>query len=774
VYTGETEALKSLGIVMTEANLKQYAMSKGIKKSITDMSQAEKVQLRYAYVMSVTADAQGDFERTGGGAANQSRMFKEQLKQLGASIGTAILPAVTDLIKSVNEILKGFQNLSPETKKTIVTIGLVAAAIGPLLMVTGKLTTAAGNIAGAFAKASKALAGGKGFVGTLKAFLSPAGLVVAAVVAITAAITALVIAISNTELAKLSADVKKLSDDIKTSKEEFDEQNKSIETNTKLAGKLTDELYALNAKEKKSNTEKARMGTLVRQLNEMYPDLNLLINKETGLLDKNEKAVRDVIAAKEEQLKFEAYEKRMKDLMEKRITAEENYAKAVEQLTGKKKDATQADIDHAIEINKNTAFGQAAIDTYKETITTLGDLDESLGLTRGEWEKMAGTVVTSNDEIIESNDDAIESNAELQEKILALTETEETHAKRSIEAGKKTIDELRANADERKKLIQDNLDQMGTATDEGIKKIELSGDQWKKNLDKQTEDYTKWISNMNTLAPKIPAKMLEELRLMGPQYSGLIAGLAEKTPEDLQPIVDSWKAHGAAAVNALSIGLNTSGTGGGGGGKSGHHSGLSGVMGGAISGVKNVISEESKTGSGTYKTAKGLGTSLMSGLQSGIYAQLNTVIRNVRKAIEQIMSAIRSVIKPGSPSKVTTVYGKSIPDGLTVGIAARAKNAIQEARSLASGLTGAFSSIGTARIPTPSYAAAGLSSSMSDSPRHSGIQDAITKALSSAPSGGKIDVHLHLDSKEIAHELVDPISQLQAAKTTAYNRGRGY
>ena len=56
---------------MTEVNLKQFAMEQGIKKNLDQMTQSEKVLLRYQYVMKNTANAQGDFERTGGGAANQ-------------------------------------------------------------------------------------------------------------------------------------------------------------------------------------------------------------------------------------------------------------------------------------------------------------------------------------------------------------------------------------------------------------------------------------------------------------------------------------------------------------------------------------------------------------------------------------------------------------------------------------------------------------------------------------------------------------------------------
>lgn len=141
IFTGETESLKKLGIVMTEANLQAYAFSQGINKQVKDMSQAEKVGLRYNYILSVTKNSQGDFARTGGGAANQMRIFQESLKQVGQQLGAVILPAFTRLITFVNGAIKSFSGLSDGTKTTIVAIAGIAAAIGPLLTVTGSLLT---------------------------------------------------------------------------------------------------------------------------------------------------------------------------------------------------------------------------------------------------------------------------------------------------------------------------------------------------------------------------------------------------------------------------------------------------------------------------------------------------------------------------------------------------------------------------------------------------------------------------------------------------------
>ena len=146
IFTGETESLKNLGVVMTEANLKQFAMSKGIRKNIKDMTEQEKIQLRYNYVMEKTKNAHGDFARTGGGASNQMRMFQENLKELGVTFGQYILPYFTKAIIKLNSMLVSFNKLSPGVKKTILVFGAILAVIGPIITAIGGLIAAINGI----------------------------------------------------------------------------------------------------------------------------------------------------------------------------------------------------------------------------------------------------------------------------------------------------------------------------------------------------------------------------------------------------------------------------------------------------------------------------------------------------------------------------------------------------------------------------------------------------------------------------------------------------
>lgn len=135
IYTGETESLKQLGIVMTQANLNEFAMQQGIGKTIDKMTQAEQVQLRYAYVMDKTKNAQGDFANTSDGAANSMRVASEAIKEAGASIGVMLSPIIAKAAQYIADLVKKFIDLDDGTKKVILGIIAIIAAIAPLAKV---------------------------------------------------------------------------------------------------------------------------------------------------------------------------------------------------------------------------------------------------------------------------------------------------------------------------------------------------------------------------------------------------------------------------------------------------------------------------------------------------------------------------------------------------------------------------------------------------------------------------------------------------------------
>lgn len=105
VFTGETETLKELGVVMTQSALDAYAMANGFGKTTSAMSEAEKVALRYAFVQDKLSAAQGDFARTSDSWANQTRILKLQFDSLKATIGQGLINLFTPVIKVINALI---------------------------------------------------------------------------------------------------------------------------------------------------------------------------------------------------------------------------------------------------------------------------------------------------------------------------------------------------------------------------------------------------------------------------------------------------------------------------------------------------------------------------------------------------------------------------------------------------------------------------------------------------------------------------------------------
>lgn len=149
VFTGETESLKKFSVVMTQANLQQYAYSRGITKSISAMTEAEKAQLRYAYVMDATAMAQGDFASTSAGWANQVRILSGQFQTLAGIVGTGLVTAFLPVIRVVNQVLAAVIRLANG----------IASLLGGLFGFEGQTVSAGAGLADMAASADGVASG---------------------------------------------------------------------------------------------------------------------------------------------------------------------------------------------------------------------------------------------------------------------------------------------------------------------------------------------------------------------------------------------------------------------------------------------------------------------------------------------------------------------------------------------------------------------------------------------------------------------------------------
>ena len=158
VFTGETETLKDLGVVMTQTNLKQYAMSKGMSSNIESMDQASLTMLRYKFVMDQLSLANGDFAKTSGFWANQVRILQEQWRQLLGIIGHGLLAVLTPVVNFLNMVMGKLIQLASTASAVISAIfgkskaakGKTAAAV--LASDTNDAAAAQGNLGNALDK----------------------------------------------------------------------------------------------------------------------------------------------------------------------------------------------------------------------------------------------------------------------------------------------------------------------------------------------------------------------------------------------------------------------------------------------------------------------------------------------------------------------------------------------------------------------------------------------------------------------------------------------
>lgn len=116
VFTGETESLKDLGVVMTQTALDSYAMANGFGKTTSAMTEQEKVALRYQFVMDQLSLAQGDFARTSDSWANQSRLMALQAQSIMATIGQGLINLFTPVLKIINVVLGKIAQLAEAFK----------------------------------------------------------------------------------------------------------------------------------------------------------------------------------------------------------------------------------------------------------------------------------------------------------------------------------------------------------------------------------------------------------------------------------------------------------------------------------------------------------------------------------------------------------------------------------------------------------------------------------------------------------------------------------
>lgn len=122
---GEAEPIRSYGVLLDDATLRNRAFAMGIISSTKDaLTPQQKVLAAQAEIMAQTSDAQGDFERTSGGLANQQRILAAQFEDVKVKLGSVLLPVATKVVSFLVD------NMGPAFDFVKDAVGYLAAGFG--------------------------------------------------------------------------------------------------------------------------------------------------------------------------------------------------------------------------------------------------------------------------------------------------------------------------------------------------------------------------------------------------------------------------------------------------------------------------------------------------------------------------------------------------------------------------------------------------------------------------------------------------------------------
>ena len=148
---GESEPIRRFNVLLDEQAVRTRALKIGIIDNINQaLTPQQKVLARTAEIFAQSSVAQGDFQRTSEGLANQQRILKAEITNLTTEFGRAFMPIMLQIVRVVRDeviprlqgFTQAFQKLSPETINTVLKLGAFLVILGPLLIGIGFLAKA--------------------------------------------------------------------------------------------------------------------------------------------------------------------------------------------------------------------------------------------------------------------------------------------------------------------------------------------------------------------------------------------------------------------------------------------------------------------------------------------------------------------------------------------------------------------------------------------------------------------------------------------------------
>lgn len=626
----------------------------------------------------VAATAAGNIESTFEETLDPVDKFKMTLNGLkitGAELGSTILsmlaPAIQKLTEFAKKLAEKWRGLDDNTKKMIVTIAGVVAAVGPAVLIFGKVATAISGIAKAMS--------------TLKfaSFITnPVTLAIGVLAGLTAGVVALSKKIrdSNATMQAYDEQLDTMTGKNQTLKNDIDATNKALEENVTQADanagaaeRLAGKLDTLMQKEEKTAADKETIKTLVEQLNELVPTLGLAYDAEADSLNKTNKQIQDNIELVKEQARLAAYTDAYTQSVKQAAQAEMDLGDAQETFNDMMAEAPQ-ELQNAIKYYQE--FGDEAVRTSKDhSAAYLKYADDYQRLKQAADNVTAAqqnlnTATQQSDKWFDKMSDATEELADSQAKFSMSNVREEF--KRTF--GAEYTNEL----------------------DSALKKAEAAGVEIPEKLatnltnGKHSVEYaTKRINDLVKFEEAKKRALEDGIGIPTEAYKGMMkaSGKVTEANTSVNRKVTLEEAKRRALEDGFGIPSN--------------------VAEGIQSGEYKVASAAASVATTARTNASADGTDLGNtfGISygDGIEAELGYVAAQAEKLALRARNAVQAAQNSGSPSKVAMALGDDFGEGYVLGLLDKVKDAGRAAKQLVSAPSTArlgFSSIGALSTPT--------------------------------------------------------------------------
>lgn len=657
---------------------------------------------------------------------SQLQTFLNTLSNVGREFGQIILPYLQKLLNWAKEGLQKFRDLDDSTKNMIVRIAAIAAAIGPLLIAVGKVMTAVGSI------------------NTLLGSMGATGGTIAIAIAGFAALGTILWAVAQN--GKLVTDgAQEIRESVEKSVESFDKANEKYEKSAAeisatatVAEDYVAILEELEQQYGKAAGEQEEYQVTIEKLKAVMPELNVVIDEQTGLISGGTQALRDQIDAWEDLAIQQARQQLMQDKMNAYIDLVKTSAEATVEKTRAEKDLARIEGERTLQGAKlvdmyNREFGTSKnlSEIYGELLTrSVGWSDELRGqamiydgLARNSItatqavadytvaEQDAKTAMEEGKNVVDEYNNALEEYGfgveETSEKQVELTTAvEETNdAVANSDAAYSSVDELMQahghTLDELASKYEDLEGQVHNAFEVIKQDSSVSYEEMKKNLEENLKIMQNWSSEVQLAFERagklgIDEGFVQYLVDLGPQGAKYLHEFLEQSDAEWEAIAEVWSegASGAyyAAANALSvapgefekIGRNSA---------QGFVDGVNGVdVTAPITAMANNVIGVARTTleiRSPSKVFEGIGEFVMEGFFNGVAAKEPSVLEQMGG----IYSKIIGKFDGGSVDMASK--GRSIMDGLWSGLRETWNSISSWLSGVANSISGFFSGIGS-------------------------------------------------------------------------------